>query len=404
MKKEILLLTEWFDPEPTFKGLFFAKKLIEQGFKVRVLTGFPNYPGGKIYEGYKLRLYQKEYIDGVEIIRVPIFPSHDKSSFKRALTYFSFFLFSVLFGMFLRRPNLIYAYHPPITTGLSAIILKKIYRVPLVYDIQDLWPDTLHSTGMINNRHLLNFINIFCNLVYKTANHVVVLSDGFKLKLQERGIPKNKISVIYNWCNESKLLEGLDDSLIETSNNKFNIIFTGNIGKAQGLNNLLKAAEALLESTPNIHFTLYGDGLEFYEIENKISSMNLKNISIHRAVPMNKIGKFIHNADAFLVHLINDPLFEITIPSKTQVGMFFGRPIIMSVSGDAAKIVKNANCGYTVKPENTGDLIATLKVIASENKKKLRSLGNNGKKYYEENFSIDSGVKKFSSLFNSLIN
>ena len=161
MKKEILLLTEWFDPEPTFKGLFFAKKLIEQGFKVRVLTGFPNYPGGKIYEGYKLRLYQKEYIDGVEIIRVPIFPSHDKSSFKRALTYFSFFLFSVLFGMFLRRPNLIYAYHPPITTGLSAIILKKIYRVPLVYDIQDLWPDTLHSTGMINNRHLLNFINIF---------------------------------------------------------------------------------------------------------------------------------------------------------------------------------------------------------------------------------------------------
>ena len=120
------------------------------------------------------------------------FSSHDKSSFKRASHLFFIFLFSVLFGMFLRRPNLIYAYHPPITTGLSAIILKKIYRVPLVYDIQDLLIDTLHSTGMINNRHLLNFINIFCNLVYKTANHVVVLSDGFKLKLQERGIPKIK--------------------------------------------------------------------------------------------------------------------------------------------------------------------------------------------------------------------
>ena len=164
MPKRILLITQWFDPEPTFKGILFAKELVARGFEVEVITGFPNYPGGVLYEGYRIKLIQKEKVDGVLITRVPLFPSHDKSKFGRIANYISFALSSLIYGLiFAKRPHLIYAYHPPLTVGVSAIIIKLFRRVPIVLDIQDMWPDTLRATGMISNSYILGFIKKICN-------------------------------------------------------------------------------------------------------------------------------------------------------------------------------------------------------------------------------------------------
>ena len=168
MLVKILLLTQWFDPEPTFKGLLFAKTLRDKGYDVEVLTGFPNYPGGKVYKGYKISLYQKEIIDGIIIHRVPLYPSHDGSALKRIFNYVSFSLSSILIGLIkTRNIDVIYSYHPPLTTALSAVILGFFKRIPFVVDIQDLWPDTLIATGMINNKKVLNVINFFVSLYIK---------------------------------------------------------------------------------------------------------------------------------------------------------------------------------------------------------------------------------------------
>ena len=161
----VLMLTQWFDPEPTFKGLVFARELVKQGFDVEVLTGFPNYPGGRVYSGYRVRWLQREVIDGVHITRVPLYPSHNQSVFKRGLNYASFALSALIYGVFIaKRANVIYAYHPPLTVGVTACILRLTRGIPVVYDIQDMWPDSLRATGMVNNVWALRFLGTVCNL------------------------------------------------------------------------------------------------------------------------------------------------------------------------------------------------------------------------------------------------
>ena len=142
----ILFLTEFFDPEPMHRGLSFAKKLVAAGHEVEVITAFPNYPGGKIYPGYKLSFIKKEKIDGVQITRLPLYPSHDHSLFKRFVTYATFAFSALFYGLFFaKKPDVMYVFHPPLSTGLCAALIKKCRKIPFVLDIQDLWPDSLFA-------------------------------------------------------------------------------------------------------------------------------------------------------------------------------------------------------------------------------------------------------------------
>jgi hypothetical protein len=200
------MLTQWFDPEPGAKGLVFARELVKQGFDVEVVTGFPNYPGGKIYPGYKMKLIQRECIDGVHITRLPLYPSHDQSAIKRILNYASFAASSLFYGVLIaRRADVMYAYHPPLTVGVTSVLIRFFRRIQLVYDIQDLWPDTLAATGMIKNTTVLRLIEGLCGWVYRHCDFITVLSPGFKRRLVERGVAANKLSIIYNWDGVASL-------------------------------------------------------------------------------------------------------------------------------------------------------------------------------------------------------
>ena len=197
MAIRVLLLMQWFDPEPTFKGMVFARELVRHGFEVEVLTGFPNYPGGKVYPGYRIKLLQREVIDGVQVTRVPLYPNHDLSAIKRVLNYASFAASSLVYGLFMaRRADVIYAYHPPLTVGITASLIRLLRRIPVVYDIQDMWPDTLRATGMLNNARALNAVEAVCQWVYRRVDHMVVLSPGFKRLLMQRGVPETKVNGI----------------------------------------------------------------------------------------------------------------------------------------------------------------------------------------------------------------
>lgn len=206
MPKKILLLTQWFDPEPTFKGLVFAKELVKNGFDVEVVTGFPNYPSGIVYEGYKIKPIQREFIDGVHVTRVALYPNHDSSALKRVFNYMSFAFTSLIYCLFFaKKMDVIYAYHPPLTIGIVAVITRFFKKIPVVYDIQDMWPDTLRTTGMIKNEKMLTVVDKIAKWVYKKVDRIVVLSPGFKKLLIERGVPESKIDIILNWCDEESL-------------------------------------------------------------------------------------------------------------------------------------------------------------------------------------------------------
>ncbi len=404
MAIRVLLLTQWFDPEPTFKGLVFARELVRQGFEVEVLTGFPNYPGGKLYPGYKIKLLQRETIDGVQVTRVPLYPNHSQSAVKRVLNYASFAASSLVYGLFMaRRAEVIYAYHPPLTVGIAASIIRLIRRIPVVYDIQDMWPDTLHATGMVNNARALNVVAAVCQWVYRRVDRIVVLSPGFRRLLMQRGVPEAKVDVIYNWADEAGLAAPQGQlPVCFPGSEQFRIVFAGNMGKAQALGTVLDAAALLQARGSRVCFILLGGGVEVSRLKQQAVDQRLRNVLFLPPVPMAEVGTLLIAADALLVHLRKDPLFEITIPSKTQAYMTVGKPLLMAVDGDAADLVLQSGGGVVADSENPEALAKAADALSSLSPEQLRTMGQKAKHYYQERLALRVGVDRFASIFRRL--
>lgn len=405
MQKKVVILKQWFDPEPTSKGLAFAKKLADEGFDVEVVTGFPNYPGGKVYPGYRIKPIQKEVHDGVLVTRVALYPSHDRSAIKRVLNYSSFAASALFYCLFLcKKPNVIYAYHPPLTVGMVAAVIRMFRKVPVVYDIQDMWPDTLRATGMLRNERALGVISYICRWVYRRVDRIVVLSPGFKRLLVDRGVSEEKISVLYNWADESALSQGGNELASHFGKaGCFNIVFAGNMGRAQALNTILEAAIILKTQSPNVTFVFIGDGLEAATLKEKVVEKRLDNVIFIGRVSMSEVGAYLRAADALLVHLKKDPLFSVTIPSKTQAYLAIGKPILMGVDGDAADLVAEANAGVSFESENVLDLVEKISWLSSRSKDDLESMSSNARNFYNEKLSFQRGIKEFSHIFNEMI-
>ncbi len=405
MATRILLLTQWFDPEPTFKGLIFARELVQRGFDVEVITGFPNYPGGNLYPGYKMKIIQREIIDGVHVTRVPLFPSHDSSVIGRIINYITFSASALFYGLFwAKKPCVIYAYHPPLTVGVAAVLIRLIRRVPLVYDIQDMWPDTLRATGMIKNEWALRVVSAVCLWVYRNVDQIVVLSPGFKQLLVQRGVSGRKIDVIYNWCDEKSLkLPAGNMPLSFPGGNKFRILFAGNMGKAQALDAVLDAARLLLKrNNSEIAFVFLGGGVEVDRLKKIAQEKCLINTIFLPAVPMSEVGNMLYAADALLVHLKKDTLFEITIPSKIQAYMSVGRPILMAVNGDAADLVRESGCGEVAISEDPESIAHAAMTLLNSTPEMRHKMSIQGKNFYQEKLSLAVGVSKFGKLFSKL--
>ena len=396
---KILLLTQWFDPEPFFKGLSFAKELIKQGHEVEVLTGFPNYPGGKVYDGYKIKIYHKELMDNVVVHRVALYPDHGKSAIKRVINYVSFGFFSCLFGIFkLSRFDVIYAYHPPLTTGIAASLISLFRRTPVVLDVQDLWPDTLAATGMLSDKKALSIVGWVCKQVYKSIAHIVVLSPGFERLLIQRGVPANKLSVIYNWCDEAAL-EIVEESPYRLPEQGFNLVFAGNLGFAQGLQALVETAKILSDKNIRANIVFVGDGVAKNDAQKLTEHYQLKNVFFIPRVTVKQVGSLLNVADALLVHLVDDELFKITIPSRTQAYLFTGKPILMAVSGDAAQLIQQANAGIIANPNCPKSLADAIKNLVEISIEEREQLATNAQIFYKENLSMAVGVKQFIEIF-----
>lgn len=404
-RPRLVLLTQWFDPEPTFKGIVFARALQERGFEVEVVTGFPNYPGGHLYDGYKIGLVKREVIDSISITRLPLYPSHNRNPFGRVANYVSFFMSATCYlTFFARSADVMYVYHPPLTVGLAAAVAKFFRRTPIVIDIQDMWPDTLRATGMINNGKLLGLVGVACNWLYRSANHIVVLSPGFKKLLKQRGVPANKVSVIYNWADEVSLACRQNANPFQNEAKvKFRLLFAGNMGRAQALWSVLEAAAIVQRKRQDIEFCFLGDGLNVAELKRQAADMDLKNVNFLRQVPMHEVSPYLEHSDCLLVHLRHDRLFGITIPSKTQAYMAAGKPIIMAVSGDAADLVKKADCGLCVNPEAPHELAEAILKMASHPRAKLEILGKRARNFYQSTLSLSKGVEAFTEVFRAQI-
>jgi colanic acid biosynthesis glycosyl transferase WcaI len=403
----ILLLSQWFTPEPIFKGLPFAKALRDRGHDVQVLTGFPNYPEGKLYAGYRQRVLATETMEGIPVLRVPLYPSHDASPVRRAANYASFAFSSAAIGVFAVKPaDVMYVYHPPATVAFPALTIGKLRRIPFVYDIQDLWPDTLEATGMANNAFIMKMMDRWCRWTYRLASRIVVLSPGFKATLVERGVPHDKIDVIYNWCDEGQIVAGPREEVLSRESGlagRFNVVFAGTMGKVQALDAVLDAAEVVAVNRPRVQFVFMGGGIDVGRLRQMAERKRIPNVRFLSRRPFSEVGGILKIADVLLVHLKDDPLFRVTIPSKIQTYLAIGRPVLAAVRGDAADLVRKANAGLCCAPEDPKAIAKTVEELFDMPKARLEEMGENGRRYYRQEMSLAAGVDRFEGVFRAAV-
>jgi len=405
---KILFIAHYFHPEPNFFiGLPFARELSRQGHDVQVLTGFPNYPEGKIYDRYKGKILYKEVVEGIPITRLPIYPSHNYSSIKRMLSYTSLSLTQAAIGPFVvKKADVAFVSQGPATIGLPSITHKCFRKIPFVFNIQDLWPDTLLSTGMFNSSKGLKLVDWWCRYVYKKAAKIVVIAPGMKKALIERGVPEDKVDVIYNWCDDTIVNCRAGSNSLKRElrlEGKFNIMFAGNMGKAQALDSVMKAASMLKERYRQVQFVMIGSGVEVDHLRGLAKELKLTNVIFHGQKPFTEIGSILKLADGLLVHLRDDPLFSITIPSKTQAYLAIGRPIIIGVKGDASNIIEQANAGFVCEPENPESIAQAIVNLLQMPAGQREIMGSNARDYYEKHMSFQTATKKYIEVFERAI-
>ncbi len=402
----ILILTQWFQPEPTFKGLPFAKGLSDYGYEVEVLTGFPNYPGGKIYPGYRLRLWQRETIEKIKINRVALFPSHDQSGWRRIVNYLSFAISSMVFGFWLvKRPQIIYVFNL-VTLMPFAYVLRLITGAKIVLDVQDLWPESVAKSNMMKNKFLMRMLQAYCRWAYNQADWLTVLSPGFEAHLAARGVAMKKIEVIYNWCDETAFGEFQIADLPQIRNKiagKFPVVFAGTMGKMQGLDTVLDAAFICQEKVPYAYFILIGGGIEQPRLEIRARELGLSNVLFVHRRPQSEMAYFFGLAGALLVHLKDDALCRMTIPSKTQAYLFMGKPIIMAVAGDAANLIIDSGAGISCQPDNADSLVKAVELFAKMPAIEREKIGRAGAEYYRHHLAMAIGLQRFADRFEELI-
>ena len=399
---KILLLSQWYPPEPMKLLSDMTESLVAMGHEVTVLTGFPNWPTGNIYPDYRQRLVQREDVNGVRIIRIPLYPDHSRNPLKRAANFLSFALSATVLGPFVvPRVDVMHVIHPPITVGFAAWVISRLRGFPFTMEIQDMWPETLYSTGMLHNNFALRVIGAFARWVYSKAVFVRVISPGFRLNLLDKGVPDEKIRVISNWVDTEyyKPVVRLPEVMNRFGmHGRFNILYAGTIGLAQGLEVVLGAAARLQMSLPDAQFVLAGDGLECERLRAEAATRKLTNIRFLGRLPGELMPALYACADVLMLHLRADPLFAITVPHKVFTYLAAGKPILVGGEGDLASLVTGASAGIAVPPDNPEALASAVMRLHAISQGERETMGRNGRQVACQTYNRTQLVGEISRL------
>lgn len=386
-KKHILVVSQYFYPEP-FRINDICKEWVKRGYKVTVITGIPNYPEGKFYKGYSWSKKRKETWEGIDIIRIPLI-SRGKSAFRLILNYYSFVFFGFFWKMFTKiKADIVFTFEvSPMTQALLSVWYSKKRKVPHYLYVQDLWPDNIEIVAGIKNKLILKSINKMVNKIYKNSNLIFATSESFVKTIQERIFEdKDKVKFWPQYAEDFYQPVCVNEIPDELNNDSFKIIFTGNIGQAQGLDVLPKVAKILKAEQKDIKFVIVGGGREKNAFISKIKEFDVEDMfTIIERQPAQNIPKFLCSCQAAFVSFMDNPLFEKTIPAKLQSYMACGMPIIASANGETKRIIEEANCGICANIGDEKDLANKISSFVENND--IEKLGFNAKAYSDKFFN-----------------
>jgi colanic acid biosynthesis glycosyl transferase WcaI len=410
---KILYVSQYFPPEmgaPAGRVAELSRLWAEDGHEVTVLTGFPNHPTGIVPPEYRRkfrRLVTRDTYHGVDVVRTWLLPFPNRKAYERMLNYSSFCISSACAGIFLHRPDLVIATSPQLLVGLSGWWLARCNGVPFVFEVRDLWPESLAAVGVrTQNSSLHKSLAKLAGFLYRSCDRLVVVTPAFKDYLVEHWrVPEDKIFVVENGV-ETSLFSRLTPSIALRrelrAEEKFVVSYIGTMGAAHGLETLVDAAVLLRERAPNVLFLLVGEGAEKARIVSLARSRGLHNILFVGQQPREKIPAYITASDACLVLLKRTELFKTVLPTKMLEFMSCARPMILGVDGHARNVMEQANAGIYFQPEDPVALAEAVTDLAAD--PALRELlGRNGRQHVLHYFSRQHTAKAYLDVLQNLL-
>lgn len=402
----IAMMSQWYDPErgSAMTAGAIARALRERGNDVQVVTGFPNYPDGVIYPGYKMKAYQREDLEGVAVHRSPLYMSHDTHAKRRAANYLSFAASASAVGLTrLGRVDVALVHSTPATVAIPAMARRLLRRTPYVVHIQDLWPETVTASGFLaegRQGRVEGVLNRFCDSVYRHAAAIAVTSPGMADRIAARGVPAHKISFVPNWAEERHFHPAVpSNATIDSIGPRFpfTVMYAGAMGDVQALETLIDAA-VLLKDRVDIGFLLVGGGGAETSLRDRAARAGLDNVRFVAHQPVEIMSEVLALGDVQVVSLRDRPIFRTTLPSKIQATLAAGRPIVCAVAGDAGDVVRAAGAGLVVQPESPREMAEAIVQIATMPAPERDTLGRNGLRHYQDALSEERGATALGAL------
>lgn len=388
-----LLLTQYYPPEPGSSAMRMselAQYMAARGHIVTVVTGFPNYPEGVIYAGYRGKLYQREQLQGVNVVRTLLLTTRHRHKFlPRLLNHSSFMLTSIMGGLFAGKHDLIYIYSPPLFVGVSAWVLGRLYGIPFVMEVNDLWPQGPIALGIVRNKWAIRCGEGLERFVYAKAHKIFFYSNRMRQALIEKGVPEKKTEIHPLWVETDLFQPCTSDETAAVRaeyglDGRFVVMYAGNIGLAQGMGTVVECAR-LLKQQPDIAFILVGEGAEKATLMQRVAEQELNNVMFIPHQPVNVIPRFLSAADALLVHLDPAPHRLGTIPAKALAYMSCGRPVLMAAEGESADLIQRSGSGVVAEPGNPQDMAeAVLRLYVDPDARE--AMGQRGREYVVAHF------------------
>lgn len=399
----VLFLTHYFPPEvnaPAIRTHEHARRWVADGHEVTVITGVPNHPRGEIFAGYENRWLQEETVDGIRVIRTWMYLTPNEGFLRRTANYVLFMLTAILASFRAGRPDVVVATSPQFFCGLAGWAVARLKRRPFVLEVRDLWPDSIVQLGQLRQPHVIRLLEGVETRLYRAARGIVVNTRAFRAHIEGRGIPPERIALVYNGIDPEVFRPRPPDPELRRQHGldgRFVVAYMGTLGLAHGLVTVLDAAERLRDR-PEVMFLLVGDGAERERLEREIRERKLENVRLLGLRPRAEVPAWIATVDLLLVMLRDLPVFTTVIPSKIFEFLGQERPVVLAAPrGEIRSLVEEAGAAFVIEPENPDALAAAVR-RALDDPAAARELAAAGRRWVEAEFVRDVQARRMAEV------
>ncbi|GAA4907396.1 glycosyltransferase family 4 protein [Tessaracoccus lubricantis] len=390
---KILILTQYYTPENTLISPTPARALQAKGHEIRVLTGYPNYPEGRLFDGYKQRWRSWETVDGVQVMRVPLFADHSQTPIRRIANYSSFAFSSASARSLARWADVVYVYATQMTPALGPWLWRLAGGAPYVLHVQDLWPDSITGSSLVGtgvtSRVIERALKPWLTSVYSRAGGVIGIAPTMVATLLERGSPPARTHLVYNWAEEDSI-GPCPTGLAAEQPQGARILYGGNVGDMQDLDTVVTAAHRAAHA--GVELAIVGSGIALPRIRALADSLGATNVTFHGRVPRAKMSSYYAWCDFAVVSLKDLPNFRGTVPSKLQASLSHGTPVIVTVQGDVRAIVDSLGVGFAADAEDVDSLKEAFVMAADLSAAELAAMRARARSAYVSEFSASAGI------------